>query len=79
MPTKAKTQKTLQDEIDAAEKKADKLLDDPAEVKDPDQIVDALDRALVVAKRQIKRGTRNFLNVLFVGEAGTGKTARIKA
>lgn len=79
MPTKAKTQKTLQDEIDAAEKKADKLLDDPAEVKDPDQIADALDRALVVAKRQIKRGTRNFLNVLFVGEAGTGKTARIKA
>ena len=79
MPTKAKTQKTLQDEIDAAEKKADKLLDDPAEVKDPDQIVDALDRALEVNLDEIEDDTRNFLNVLLVGEAGTGKTARIKA
>jgi len=44
-----------------------------------DDLFDVLDRALAVAKRQKRRGTEEYVNVLVVGEAGTGKTARIKA
>lgn len=79
MPKAPKVQKTLKDDIDAAEEKANKLLDDPIVEDEADQIADTLDRALTVNTRQIKHGRKNFLNVLFVGEAGTGKTARIEA
>lgn len=71
--------KTLKDVTDTAVEKADKLLDNPEIEKDPDQIADTLDRALEVNLDEIEDGTHNFLNVLFVGEAGTGKTARIEA
>lgn len=38
-----------------------------------------LDRALVVNLRKNKRGEGDFTNILFIGEAGTGKTSRIRA
>lgn len=37
-----------------------------------------LDRALVVSRRANKRNTNTYMNVLFIGEAGTGKTTRIR-
>lgn len=58
---------------------ADKVLDDPVISDESGQIERELDRALKVNKREIANGGHNFQNVLFVGAAGTGKTARIKA
>lgn len=42
-------------------------------------IEEALDDALEANIDEIETGGNNFQNVLFVGEAGTGKTSRIKA
>lgn len=42
-------------------------------------IEDTLDRALVVNKRINRTSGDDYVNVLFVGEAGTGKTSRIRA
>jgi midasin (ATPase involved in ribosome maturation) len=67
---------TLEDKIT---QKADKVLEDPVITDNVGQIERELDRALRVNKREIKNGGKNFQNVLFVGAAGTGKTARIKA
>ena len=68
------------DQIDpATAAKADAQLDDPKVISNKGQIESELDRALKVNRREIKRGGRNFLNLLFVGEAGSGKTARISA
>lgn len=67
-------EETLKDTVD----KAEKVLDNPEVVQNKGQIESTLDRALKVNRREVKRGGKNFSNVLFIGEAGTGKTSRIK-
>ena len=67
--------KTIKAAIDSAEK----VLDNPEVYSGEGDIEKALDRALRNNRQQIKYGSRNFINVLFTGPAGTGKTARIKA
>lgn len=42
-------------------------------------IEQTLDKALKANQRQVKRGGKEFVNVLLIGEAGTGKTARVFA
>ena len=60
--------------------KTDKVLGDDTDVySGPGDIENALDDALETNMDEIDGGGRNFQNVLFVGEAGTGKTSRIKA
>lgn len=50
-----------------------------AEVADKGDIESVLDRALKVAKRANRRGQRgDYPNVLLIGEAGTGKSARVR-
>lgn len=66
---------TLKAAIDSAEK----ILDNPEVYSGSGDIERALDRALRVNRQQIRNGSKNFVNVLFTGPAGTGKTARIKA
>ena len=66
---------TLKAAIDSAEK----ILDNPEVYSGSGDIERALDRALRVNRQQIRNGSKNFINVLFTGPAGTGKTARIKA
>ena len=70
------TEDTLGDRAEAAAKS---MLDHPEVEDNAGQIERELDRALKVNQREIKNGGKNFQNVLFVGAAGTGKTARIKA
>ena len=67
--------KTLKAAIDSAEK----VLDNPEVYSGEGDIEIALDRALRMNRQQIRNGSRNFINVLFTGPAGVGKTARIKA
>ena len=66
---------TLKAAVDSAEK----ILDKPEVYSGSGDIERALDRALRMNKQQIRNGSRNFINVLFTGPAGTGKTGRIKA
>ena len=54
-------------------------LEEPLVSDDTGEIESVLNRALRINLRNHRNGNRNFFNVLFVGEAGTGKTARIKA
>ena len=62
---------------DMAEKAAEEI---DAEVKQVNgQIESALDWALKQNIREKKYGGHEFQNVLFIGEAGTGKTARTRA
>lgn len=68
-------EETLKDKVDQAEK----LLDDPVVVEEKGQIEKELDRALETNLEEIEDDGRNFSNVLLVGEAGTGKTARVFA
>jgi hypothetical protein len=83
--TKSLTEATLKDKTDEIIKDAEKKLDDPVVTKDPDQIRDLLDRLLVVNKREQrkvqsgKKAKGDYLNALFIGEAGTGKTSRVQA
>lgn len=50
-----------------------------AEVADKGDIESVLDRVLKVAKRANRRGQRgDYPNVLLIGEAGTGKSARVR-
>ena len=67
--------KTLKAAIDSAEK----VLDNPEVYSGEGDIERALDRALRMNRQQIRNGSRDFINVLFTGSAGTGKTSRIKA
>ena len=67
--------KTLKAAIDSAEK----VLDNPEVYSGEGDIEKALDRALKNNRQQIEYGSRNFINVLFTGPAGTGKTSRIQA
>ena len=59
--------------------KANVELDDPLVSDDSGEIESELSDLLEINRDQISQGSRNFQNCLFVGEAGTGKTARIKA
>lgn len=66
---------TVADAVDNAEK----VLDKPDTYSGEGDIEKALDKALKTNKRIISHGGRDFNNVLFIGSAGTGKTARITA
>lgn len=66
---------TLKAAVDSAEK----ILDKPEVYSGSGDIERALDRALRMNKQQIRNGSRNFINVLFTGPAGAGKTGRIKS
>lgn len=60
--------------------KTDKVLGDDTDVySGSGDIEQALDETLETNLDEIETGGRNFQNILFVGEAGTGKTSRIKA
>lgn len=71
-------------------KAAEKVLDKPVVEEDPDEIFTILDEVLKINKRNIRNAAKqaertgktpkvNYSNVLFVGEAGSGKTSRIQA
>ena len=66
---------TLKAAVDSAEK----ILDKPEVYSGSGDIERALDRALKMNRQQIRNGSRNFINVLFTGPAGAGKTGRIKS
>ena len=70
----ASTQAEKEDIKNAGEELGEPLVSD-----DNGEIETVLNSALRINLRNHKHGNRNFFNVLFVGEAGTGKTARIKA
>lgn len=78
-PAPVAAQAQAEKEEKQAIQNADRILDNPEEVSNPDQIKDTLNKLLKKNKNEIKHGTYNFQNVLFVGPAGTGKTSRIKA
>lgn len=83
---------TLGDKVDDLIDKADKMLDDPiTEVTEDDDVINsALDDALRVARKTLKKAKKyyevngkwpdglDFVNVLLVGEAGCGKTQRVR-
>lgn len=54
-------------------------LEEPLVSDDAGEIESELNDLLEINRDQLSQGSRNFQNCLFVGEAGTGKTARIKA
>ena len=56
---------------------ADKLDAEVVPSKTSDQIFDALDWALKVNERQKRLGNDDYMNLMFVGGAGVGKTARV--
>lgn len=59
--------------------KTENDLEEPLVSNDDGEIEAILNKTLRVNLRNQRNGDRNFLNILFVGEAGTGKTARIKS
>ena len=65
---------TLEQQVKQAENQIDNL-----DVATKGDIEQTLDRALVVAKRCQQRGSKQFTNVLIIGEGGTGKTQRVRA
>lgn len=65
-----------EDIVDQAKNQANKINADVAGVSKGD-IEQTLDRALKANLRQAKKGGKEFVNVLLIGEAGTGKTARV--
>lgn len=65
--------------VDDAVKNAQQALDSPNVVSTAGDIEDSLDRALKVNLRNQRVGIRQFENILFIGPAGSGKTARIEA
>lgn len=70
------TEDTLKQAVDNAVNQIDNIT--VAEEDEKGDIEQRLDRALTVAKREQHRGGKNWINVLVIGEGGTGKTARIK-
>ena len=69
----AETKEEKQDIIEAGVE-----LEEPLVSDDAGEIEAILNDKLADNIRAKRRGNRNFSNVLFVGEAGTGKTARIR-
>ena len=76
--------KTIKDNTDEIIDKAEKVLDDPVVEDDADQIYSVLDDALR-RNKNIKRIAKSnpardadYENVLLIGEAGSGKTARVE-
>lgn len=65
-----------EDTLSQAVNQASKINADVAGVQKGD-IEQTLDRALKANLRQAKKGGKEFVNVLLIGEAGTGKTARV--
>ena len=57
---------------------ADKVLNDPVTEDEPGQMESILNRLLVVNKRQIARGGKQFVNVLFEGPAGSGNAQQLQ-
>lgn len=87
---KKKADQTLGDAVEEIIDNAEQSLDKPVVEEDPDEIFTVLDDALKVNKRNIRNAAKraertgeipkvNYSNVLFVGEAGSGKTSRIQA
>lgn len=65
-------------DLDEVERKMKYILQHPEEESNPGVIETTLDDVLKRNKRNIRVGSKNFINVLFTGPAGTGKTSRIK-
>lgn len=74
LATEAVNAKTLEDVANA---KAD--IENPNVVKETGQIENILDWALDYNLEQKEAGLNNYQNVLLIGEAGTGKSSRVKA
>ena len=74
----ALTEATLKAEVEKEANAAKKDLGNPVVVIEKSQIERELDRALDHNQEQNELGSRNFVNVLFIGEAGTGKTTIIR-
>ena len=76
-------QQAIKDAKSPEEKKdieqAGVVLDEPLVSDDEGQIESVLNHTLSLNLRAHRNNDRNFSNVLFVGEAGSGKTARINA
>ena len=65
---------TIADEIEKAEREGQ------LKVSNTDGVIEkALDRCLRVAREEKETGGKEFVNVLFIGSGGSGKTSRIKA
>lgn len=82
---------TLGDHVDQIIDNAENTLEKPIVEEDPDEIFDVLDTALRISRRNIRNATKefertgewpssiNFSNVLLIGEAGSGKSSRVRA
>lgn len=81
---------TLGGKVDQIVDQAEETLDEPVVEEDPDLIFRVLDHALAVNKENVEDAIAleemgedptfiQYQNVLLIGEAGTGKTARVEA
>lgn len=82
---KFNNRKLYEDTLEQAIHKAEQTLDSvgdvdviDADAESKGEIEKALDDAYRTNKRANKRGTGEFVSILLVGQAGTGKTARVK-
>lgn len=77
-----KIKKLNEETLEQAVNKAEQTMGPNTEVADDaskGEMERILDNALLKSKRAKRHGTSNWLNVLFIGMAGAGKTARIRA
>ena len=86
----AEDETTLGGKVDQIVDQAEETLDEPVVEEDPDLIFRVLDHALAVNKENVEDAIAleemgedptfiQYQNVLLIGEAGTGKTARVEA
>lgn len=71
--------KLVETTVDQAVADAEKKLENPKVVNNAGQIESILDECLEIAQVEKEVGTKDWVNVLFEGPAGTGKTGRIEA